>query len=118
MLTALQYDTQEKFISYADIKCKPFKKTYGEQLRLVSDFSVFDFSKLDGIEDEIIEIITSGNSESFIDENRAKIIAEAVRHRIDNLQKIALSHSESFDNSFQESDLEENISEEYDIKIE
>lgn len=116
--TSLWYDTQEKFIPYADIKCKPFKKTHGEQLRLVSNFSVFDFSKLDGIEDEIIGIFMSGNRKNFIDESRAKIISEAVRHRIDNLQKIALSHSESFDNSFKESDLEENISEEYDIKIE
>ncbi len=89
--TSLWYDTQEKFIPYADIKCKPFKKTHGEQLRLVSDFSVFDFSKLDGIENEIIEIITDGNSESFIDDSRAKIIAENVQHRIDNLKKITLT---------------------------
>ncbi|MDE5772666.1 MAG: HipA domain-containing protein [Ruminococcus sp.] len=109
--TSLWYDTQEKFIPYADIKCKPFKKTHGKQLRLVSDFSVFDFSKLDGIEDEIIEIFISGNYSNFIDENRAKIIAETVQQRIYNLQKIALRHSENFDNSFSEGDLEENISE-------
>ncbi|MCM1507953.1 MAG: excisionase, partial [Ruminococcus flavefaciens] len=115
--TSLWYDTQEKLISYADVKCKPFKKTHGEQLRLVSDFSVFDFSKLDGIENEIIETFLSGNYNNFIDENRAEIIAETVRHRIDNLQKIVLNHSENLDSSFSEGDLEENISEEYDMKI-
>ncbi|MCM1506062.1 MAG: HipA domain-containing protein, partial [Ruminococcus flavefaciens] len=115
--TSLWYDTQEKFIPYADIKCKPFKKTHDEQLRLVSDFSVFDFSKLDGIENEIIEILMYENYNHFIDENRAEIIAEAVRHRIDNLQKIVLNHSENLDSSFSEGDLEENISEEYDMKI-
>jgi len=63
------------------------QEAHGEQLRLVSDFGVFDFLKLDGIEDEIIEIFVSGNYSNFIDENRAKIIAETVRFRIDNLQK-------------------------------
>lgn len=60
----------------------------------------------------------SGNRKNFIDEIRARIIAETVQQRIYNLQKIALSNSENFDNNFSEYDLEENVSEGYDMKIE
>ena len=85
------------------MKCKPFKKTHGEQLRLVSDLKKFDFSRLDGIEDEIKEIMTAENSGNFIEESRAEVIAESVRKRIDHIQNIALA---------------EDIAEEYEMKIE
>ncbi|MCM1062192.1 MAG: excisionase, partial [Eubacterium sp.] len=76
---------------------------HGEQLRLVSDFKRFDFSSLDGIEDEIKEIMTAENSGNFIEESRAEVIADFVRKRIDHIQNIALA---------------EDISEEYEMKIE
>lgn len=101
--TSLWYNVTEKNIPYADVKCKPFKKTHGEQLRLVSDLKRFDFSRLDGIEDEIKEIMTAENSGNFIEESRAEVIAESVRKRIDHIQNIALS---------------EDIVEEYEMKIE
>ncbi len=101
--TSLWYNVTEKNIPYTDVKCKPFKKTHGEQLRLVSDLKRFDFSRLDGIEDEIKEIMTAENSENFIEESRAEVIADSVRKRIDHIQNIALA---------------EDISEEYEMKIE
>ncbi len=101
--TSLWYNVTEKNIPYTDVKCKPFKKTHSEQLRLVSDLKRFDFSRLDGIEDEIKEIMTSENSGNFIEESRAEVIAESVRKRIDHIQNIALA---------------EDISEEYEMKIE
>lgn len=116
--TSLWYNIAEKNIPYADVKCKPFKKSHSEQLRLVSDLKRFDFSKLNGIEDEITEILLSENSRNFIDESRSEIIAASVRKRIDHLQKMALDYNQSIDNSFTENDLEENIAEEYDMKIE
>lgn len=101
--TSLWYNVTEKNILYSDVKCKPFKKTHGEQLRLVSDLKRFDFSRLDGIEDEIKDIMTAENSGNFIEESRAEVIAESVRKRIDHIQNIALS---------------EDIAEEYEMKIE
>lgn len=115
---SLWYNIAEKNIPYADVKCKPFKKSHSEQLRLVSDLKRFDFSKLNGIENEITEILLSENSSNFIDESRSEIIAASVRKRIDHLQKMALDYNQSIDNSFTENDLEENIAEEYDMKIE
>lgn len=115
--TSLWYNVSEKNIPYADVKCKPFKKTHGEQLKLVSDLKRFDFSKLNGIEDEIIEIMTAGKSEKLIDESRAEIIAMSVQKRIDHLQKISLDYNQSIDNSFIENDLEEDIAEEYGMEI-
>lgn len=116
--TSLWYNVAEKNIPYADVKCKPFKKTHGEQLKLVSDFKRFDFSKLSGIEDEITKILLSEKSSNFIDESRAEIIAASVRKRIDHLQKMTLDYNQSIDNSFTENDLEEDIAEEYGMRIE
>lgn len=116
--TSLWYNVAEKNIPYADVKCKPFKKSHSEQLRLVSDLKRFDFSKLTGIEDEITEILLSEKSSNFIDENRAEIIAASVRKRIDHLQKMTLDYNQCIDNSFTENDLDEDIAEEYDMKIE
>lgn len=116
--TSLWYNVSEKNIPYADVKCKPFKKTHGEQLRLVSDLKRFDFSKLNGIEDEIMKILLSEKSRNFIDKSRAEIIAMSVQKRIDHLQKISLDYNQSIDNSFVENDLEEDIAEEYGMEIE
>ena len=116
--TSLWYNVSEKNIPYADVKCKPFKKTHGEQLRLVSDLKRFDFSKLNGIEDEIMAIMTAEKSEKLIDESRAETIAKSVRNRVEHIQEIALKHSENFNNDFMENDVEENIAEEYEMKFE
>lgn len=116
--TSLWYNVAEKNIPYADVKCKPFKKSHSDQLRLVSDLKRFDFSKLSGIEDEITEILLSENSRNFIDESRAEIIAKSIRKRIDHLQKMTLDYNQSIDNSFTENDLEEDIAEEYGMRIE
>ncbi len=116
--TSLWYNVSEKNIPYADVKCKPFKKTHGEQLRLVSDLKRFDFSKLNGIEDEIMKILLSEKSRNFIDKSRAEIIAMSVQKRIDHLQKISLDYNQNIDNIFIEYNLEEDIAEEYGMEIE
>lgn len=116
--TALWWNCVQKYIPVSDIKCKPFKASHSEQLRLVSDISRFDFSALDGIEEEIIEILSIRHPGNFTEESRAKIIAETVRSRINIIQQAALDQSEHISGSVNSDDLEENTAEEYDMKIE
>ena len=90
--TSLWYNKSvSRFIS-SDIICKPFKKTHGEQLRLVSSFDWLDISKLNGIEDEILNVLCADKAVRYIEAERAKAIAAEVRKRIDALESIAAGH--------------------------
>lgn len=97
--TSLWYNkSASRFIS-SDIICKPFKKTHGEQLRLVSSFDWLDISKLNGIEDEILNVLCEDKAVRYVEAERTKAIAAEVRKRIDTLDIIAASHfhAPSFD---------------------
>jgi hypothetical protein len=61
---------------------KPFKKTHGEQIKLVNDLSWFDHKALEGLADEIVKIFE--NSED-VDEARSKKIAETVAARAEQI---------------------------------
>lgn len=74
------------------VECKPFKKHFNEQLRLVSSFDGIDLKKLDGIENEIYNIMMTGKE--FITEQRAEMIAENIRRRIDNLNEFIMNFSQ------------------------
>ena len=90
--TSLWYNkSASRFIS-SDIICKPFKKTHGEQLRLVSSFDWLDISKLNGIEDEILNVLCEDKAVRYVEAERAKAIAAEVRKRIDALESIAAGH--------------------------
>lgn len=90
--TSLWYNkSASRFIS-SDIICKPFKKTHGEQLKLVSSFDWLDISKLNGIEDEILNVLCEDKAVRYIEAERAKAIAAEVRKRIDALESIAAGH--------------------------
>ena len=90
--TSLWYDTPTKAIPHSDVESKPFKRKHGEQLKLVSSFEWLDFSKLDGIEDDIMNIFADEKTARYIDDERAKTIASQVRTRVDILERIAASH--------------------------
>ena len=109
--TSLWFDRSEDQIKNAEIKCKPFKKHHSEQIKLVSDFSRYDFSKLDGIENDIREILKDQKSE------RVELICEAVRNRIDTLQLLAVEQNVKEVNSFNDEYTDEVTAEEYNIKI-
>ncbi len=111
--TSLWYDTSARGISTYDIPCKPFKKKHSEQLRMVSSFDWLDISKLNGIEDEILNILCEDNAVQYVEAERAKAIAAEVRKRIDTLAIIAASH-ESYDVSSNSGDVEEVNSASYD----
>lgn len=110
--TSLWYNkSASRFIS-SDIICKPFKKTHGEQLRLVSSFNWLDISKLNGIEDEILNVLCEDKAVRYIEAERAKAIAAEVRKRIDALDVIAANHS-SYDVSSTNGDVEDNTAASY-----
>jgi len=110
--TSLWYNkSASRFIS-SDIICKPFKKTHGEQLRLVSSFDWLDISKLNGIEDEILNMLCEDKAVRYVEAERAKAIAAEVRKRIDALESIAANHS-SYDVSSRDGDVESNTAASY-----
>ena len=116
--TSLGYNTDAAQLSSYDAVCKPFKKTHGEQLRLVSDFSWIDFAKLDGIEDEIRELLSDERVPEWIDEKRKNAIIAGITNRIHQLQTIAMAHTSRQDFSSQEDDVEEDIAEDYGMEFE
>ena len=73
--TSLWHDTQN--VGRA-VKCKPFRNDHAKQIKLVEDFSWFNPKALDGLDNEIIEILSHSQD---IDENRSNLIAAAVKER-------------------------------------
>ena len=116
--TSLGYNTDAAQLGSYDAICKPFKKTHGEQLRLVSDFSWIDFAKLDGIEDEIRELLSDERVPEWIDEKRKNAIIAGITNRIHQLHGIAMAHTSRQDFSSQEDDVEEDVAEDYGMKFE
>lgn len=114
--TSLWYDKLTSQIPSADITCKPFKKTHGEQLKLISDISWLDLSKLDGIEDEISEILSDDKIRKFIDDDRANMLVLQIRKRIDRLSEIVMTQKNSPDMS-SEGDVDEAQAASYGITI-
>ncbi len=108
--SSLGYDSLPNRFLSANIPCKPFKKTHAAQIQLVSSFDWIDFSKLDGIADEIQEILSGERTAEFIDEARRNAIANAVVKRIAMLKEIAQQHTNTDDLS---DDLTENIAQTY-----
>ena len=109
--TSLWFNRSEDQIKNAEIKCKPFKKHHGEQIKLVSDISRYDFSKLDGIDNDIREVLKDQNPE------RVDLISESVRNRIDILQRMTVEQNIMDDNSFKDEYSEEVTAEEYNINM-
>ena len=116
--TSLWYDRLTSRIPINGVNCKPFKKTHGEQLKLVSFLEWFEASKLDGIEDEILEVFSDDKAAQYIDTERAKTIAAEVRNRIEAVESMAMSHTQSYDLSSTEGDVEEDVAESYGMKME
>lgn len=111
--TSLWYDTSARGISTYDIPCKPFKKKHSEQLRMVSSFDWLDISKLDGVEDDTLNILCEENAVQYVEVERAKAIAAEIRKRIDTLEIIVSSHN-SYDVSSNGGDVEEVNAASYD----
>ena len=109
--TSLWFNRSEDQIKNAEIKCKPFKKHHSEQIKLVSDISRYDFSKLDGIDNDIREVLKDQKPE------RVDLISESVRNRIDILQRMTVEQNIMDDNRFKDEYSEEVTAEEYNINM-
>lgn len=116
--TSLWYNRLTSRLLSRDVGCKPFKKTHGEQLKLVSSFGWFDISKLDGIEDEIMDVLCDEKAAQYIEAERAKAIAAEVRNRINTVESMAMNHVQDYDISSTEGDIDEDTAESYGMKIE
>ena len=87
--SSLWYNDVTSSIPFAEVICKPFKRKHSEQLKLVSSFDWFNPTKLDGIEDEILDILCDPKVADYIELKRAKLISAEVRKRIDTLTHVA-----------------------------
>lgn len=86
--TSLWHDTLTPQIPTAELICKPFKKTHGEQLSLVSTYDWLDLSVLDNIENDIFSIFDDEKARKYIDTGRAEMIVTQLRKRINRLSEI------------------------------
>ena len=73
-----------------DLTSKPFKITHSDQIRLVHSFEWMDLSRLDSIEDYVFEVFDGPCS--VIERNRAEVIAQYLRRRIEKLRGISTGY--------------------------
>ncbi len=81
---SLWFNTVDKKILANDteLKAKVFKKTQSEILSLITDFDWLDLSKLDGIEAEFDELLSTSE---YISDERRSALCRALRGRVDLL---------------------------------
>jgi len=82
-----------KIGSFQGIGCKPFKNKHNEQIKLVQSFDWLDLSKLQGLDEEIYELLKGSE---FIDESRRDALLIAFDLRIKSLQKIINEHTNTY----------------------
>lgn len=73
--------------------CKPFKTGHSEQIKLVHSFDWLDFAVLDGIGEEIREIVKDS---PFIDEARRDALCAAVGQRVQMLTEVVNERAHHF----------------------
>ena len=101
--TSLWYNTQESLIKplSPNLPAKPFRKTHREQVKLVKDFSWIDLKALDGIKEEMEEILSQS---PYISRERRGVLCDAFCQRAELLGEIANEHTIKEDIS-QENDM-------------
>ena len=90
--TSLWYNTQESLIKplSPNLPAKPFKKTHREQIKLVKDFSWVDLKALDGMKEEMEEILSQS---PYISRERRAVLCDAFCQRAELLGEIANEHT-------------------------
>lgn len=101
--TSLWYNTQESLIKplSPNLPAKPFKKTHREQIKLVKDFSWIDLKVLDGMKEEMEEILSQS---PYISRDRRAVLCDAFCQRAELLGEIVNEHTIKEDIS-QENDM-------------
>ena len=115
--TSLWYDRQTFQFSTDEIKCKPFKKTHGEQLKLVSSFDWLDLSKLDGIEKDFSSIMSDERTQKYISSERMGMLAHELRKRIDRLAEIIQSQTPVTQMDMSKDDIYKDEAESYGMEM-
>lgn len=110
--SSLGYDKLSgQIISGRNIECKPFKKSHEEQIKLVSSFDWIEFEKLKDLAEEMTAIFDQAGEN--LEDSRKQAVVDSVTERIAGLEALALSKQQTEDNI--ESDVEENISQSYEL---
>ena len=101
--TSLWYNTQESLVKplSPNLPAKPFKKTHRDQIKLVKDFSWVDLKALDGMKEEMEEILSQS---PYISRERRAVLCDAFCQRAELLGEIANEHTIKEDIS-QENDM-------------
>ena len=89
-------DSQINAEDDSNIKCPLWKKNPSGNLELVTDLSLFDISDLDGIENEIYDLLSQSE---YLTQDRVDALCDAICTRMDMLDDIAqgIEPSESED---------------------
>ena len=93
------------------IVCKPFKKTYFEQLKLVTSFDWIDFDALKNIDNEILGILNDAD-ENLIDDARKQKIISSINQRIEYIHNLAMEKTWQANDDINK-DVENDIAEDY-----
>ena len=88
---SLRYKSLTESFTKDGIVCKPFKATHNEQLELVTSFDWYEPSNLNGIEDEIRELLNNDKVSEYISPMRASAICDWLSKKIGYLERTALS---------------------------
>lgn len=84
--TSLWHDVDTNRLSGAmDIESKPFKSKHSKQIGLVKSFEGVDLSRLDGIENELRDIMAQS---PYIDPRRADSLCKTIVNRVERLEQI------------------------------
>lgn len=84
--TSLWFDKPTAMIgSKAKLSCKPFKNSHEEQIKLVTSFDWIDFNAIQGIEEELRELVRGSR---FIYKARCDTLCTALKGRVDALTDI------------------------------
>ena len=111
--TSLGYDrTAERIPMDHDVVCKPFKNHHDQQLKLVSSLDWVDFEALSDLDDLVRDTMSDSLAQGCVGADRIEAIAQAVRQRVQRLQKAAQSQ-QSPDLSSTADDVEQNVAQSY-----
>lgn len=73
---------------FGELKTKPFKAEFHEQIKLVSSFDWLDFSRLSSFDNEVYNILSELTNMEFISESKRNEIAQFVKTQIENITKL------------------------------
>ncbi|MDF2923903.1 MAG: excisionase [Paenibacillaceae bacterium] len=90
----------------AKLTCKPFKQDHDEQLKLVTNVDWLDLSALQGIDEELREVVRGS---MFIDTARCEALCAALLKRIDMLAEFIRTRNHTFWRDERSADIAEDI---------